>query len=335
LRDLARVIGDGTSPAVPDTAVIAAANRSLTIGELAAAGIIAEGLPDDVRLFYSSILSRIRRRNEALLDQLCEAGRALNERGIAPVLFKGSAELAACGHVLPRLLSDLDLMVSPADREEALAALRALGYEAISETGPAGATLARSKDVGAIDLHTSLKIPLPNLSFGAIVGASRLVDIRGATFLLPSEVVRAAVIIVHDQLQERDYWTGAIDLRHLHDVARLCSGFGDKEWKQLRGYFPAGFTTRALHTQLATLAELFGALKSAPVDAGLRVRMQVHRRFVQVRWPWLRLPFTALSVLADPPKRSSEARAPAVRQTDGRLRKAATKYLQRRPIGKY
>jgi hypothetical protein len=100
---------------------------------------------------------------------------------------------------------------------------------------------------------------------------------------------------------------------------------------QLSSYFPFGRADRALGTQLAMVEDLFGVGAAAP-KRGLRVRMQVRRRLAQLRWPWLRLPFTAFSILADPPARNGRRRSAV--SANLRLRKAVTRYLPRR-TGKF
>ena len=111
------------------------------------------------------------------------------------------------------------------------------------------------------------------------------------------------MIIMHDQLQERDYWRGLLDLRHLTDLWRMTSELDDTAWRRLVDWFPPGYPRRAAQTQLMSLIWLFGPFGSRAATGGIRVKAQLLRRRIQLRYSRLAPIFTALTVILDPPLR--------------------------------
>jgi putative nucleotidyltransferase-like protein len=316
--DLAALAGclTGRPPETVDwDAIIALANQTLTITDLAAALVasVAQGIPDDVRSYLSVILVRNVERNGRLLAQLEEAAACLGARGIEVALMKGSAILVAERETAPgrRLLLDLDLVVRPQRMFAAIAALQDIGYEITlgSEEGswPGSpshhlpAVLARSRDAGSIDLQCRPKGPASFSDVGWLFAESREARLGGAPVYLPSAKAQIAYLLLHDQFQDGDYWRGLIDLRHLHDIARLLRVEGAGSVDEIRGMFDPGYPRHAVDTQLLTLQALFGGAlgpgKSA--SSGLRSSAQLWRRSLQARHRWLATPLTALTLLSE------------------------------------
>jgi hypothetical protein len=116
-------------------------------------------IPEDVYLYIREMFERNVVRNIRLAAQLAETIVAINDRGVTPVLLKGAAMLATAPQADYglKLMSDLDIMVSPDQVEPTLEALLALGYTVHYQTPPDAANwhmdLKRPSDVGMIDLH--------------------------------------------------------------------------------------------------------------------------------------------------------------------------------------
>lgn len=292
-------------------ATIALANRALVTPALAERWLFEGENPQEVRDFLHTVATRSRIRNLRLRDQLIEAAVALNGAGITPVVFKGAAFLAGSSHlVCNRIFADLDLMVDPDEVPRAITALVAIGYSR-DGTDPGqwssecagSADLSRDGDVGGIDLHVALKTPYPQYAKAQLAEHCRSVAVGPARVLLPSPALHAAIIVMHDQLQERDYWRGLLDLRHLLDLWWIARGSGEDFWRTLIGFFPEGHPRRALETQLHTLDWLFGPLVPRFALGSFRARVQAQRRKWQLDYPFLRHVLTGLSTILDPPLR--------------------------------
>lgn len=313
LVDLCRQLTGGVSDGVDWEGGISLANRALVTPALAERYLFVAETPQEVRDFLQVVATRSRARNLRLREQLIEAAVALNGQGITPLLFKGAAFLAGSGPLIcNRIFADLDLMVDPAEMRQAMTALAAIGYSrdgpdphhrSSSKHGEGGADLSRDGDVGGIDLHVRFKTAYPRYAKAQLAESCGTVDLGPARVLLPSPALHAAVIVMHDQLQERDYWRGLLDLRHLLDLWWIASGRSNDFWSELSGYFPEGHPRRALETQLLTLDWLFGPMVPSFAHASFRARLQVKRRMLQLDYPFLSHLLTGISTILDPPLR--------------------------------
>lgn len=301
LRTLLACLSSPPQSDIDWATVIAGANRALVTG------ILADRLrgiaPAEVDTFLKTIRARIDDRNARLDAQLAEALVALNMAGIRPILLKGAAILRSAGpNYGGRLISDLDLMVPAAAMPAAAASLHELGYRdhAPTRDSLAARTLFRAQDVGMIDLHARTKVRHPGFAYGDLTPDCTVLAFGGGHALLPSATMQALILILHDQLQERDYWRGLLDLRHLLDLAALAQA-GYVDWDALAARFPSGYPRRALRVQLATLAVLLHVPVPRHLHADGWTRVQVERRLAQLRHPWLRVPFTLATLACDPP----------------------------------
>jgi hypothetical protein len=269
------------------TSVISLANRTLTTPALQdAAERFGEEIPEEVRRYLSEIFARNLLRNDRLTEQLTEALAALNAHSVTPILMKGSAMLATLprAKMARRLVSDLDLMVSPDEVEPTLECLQQLGYRIHMKT-PDGAAkwyadLARPGDVGMIDLHQCP--PGHRFFYGADV--RHHCRLQGAAYI-PSATYHALMLIIHDQFQDSDYWVGRIDLRHLLDLRDLANSEDGIDWNLLASLAPGKLARNAIETQLVTLSSLLGV--SVPDQMRRRVmpRLQYWRRRLQAYLP--------------------------------------------------
>ena len=134
LRALVSCLG-GSAPEILNwDEIIELANKSFTIPSLAAAmGKLEKKveIPEDVRTYLAAVHDRNTQRNSRLLHQLKEAVTCLNGADIKPVVMKGAAILLMQeqDEIGTRILTDLDILVRPADMPGAIEALRRIGYE--------------------------------------------------------------------------------------------------------------------------------------------------------------------------------------------------------------
>ncbi|MDX8445276.1 nucleotidyltransferase family protein [Mesorhizobium captivum] len=261
--------------------VISLANRTLVTPDLFSsllrAGQISR-LPRDVRKYLRFVHASNRERNLRLRAQLREAVAALNRRGIVPLLLKGAVPLflSPTGRVPSRMTSDLDLAVEPAEETIARACLEELGYVEIA--GARG--MLRQQDAGMLELRPSR---------GNGFEPPKLVRRNGLRVNIPSVRSRALHWIVHDLLKEGDYWRGRIDLRHLHDLARLAES-EDLDWTALQASMADRGARNALDTQLLALQHFFGTNIPAKCAQRPMIRFQHWRRVFTATHPIIGAP---------------------------------------------
>ena len=221
--------------------------------------------------------------------------------------MKGLARLLSDPREEFRLLSDHDILIPPDREQAAIAALGQLGYELVAGGGD-GITpvFGRTCDVATIDLHSSLKPHYLGLAYDTIAHLCDRAQLADGTFLLPNATCQTLLMVVHDQLNDRDYWRGVIDVRHLIDMDRLLKDGID--WPLLASFFEKGTSKRALEVQMRTAASLLDVEIPSEYCGGVWPQIQVLRRRAQTRAPMSRFLFTPLTILMDPPRASLEQR---------------------------
>ncbi|TGV85072.1 hypothetical protein EN788_63205, partial [Mesorhizobium sp. M2D.F.Ca.ET.145.01.1.1] len=95
--------------------------------------------------------------------------------------------------------------------------------------------------------------------------------------------------MVHDLLKEGDYWRGRIDLRHLHDLARLAEN-EDVDWMSLQGSMSDRSARNALETQLLAMHHFFGTRIPEKCAKRPIVRFQHWRRVFTATHPVIGAP---------------------------------------------
>ena len=249
-------------------------------------------------------------RNQRLIAQTAEAIAALNKANIQPTLLKGMASLATTGdcQIGTRIVSDLDILVSPNECDQSVHVLAQLGYKIIhhSEGDQAHGyvEVKRPQDVTHIDLH---RHP-PGFQFFPVAAARikdhcRLVPYGPAFAYVPSPTYQALVLIIHDQLHDLDYWLGKIALRHLLDLRDLARSREGIDWHQLRSFFDNSVARNVLDTQLVTLSALLDVDVPLEVRKRLLPRLQFRRRLLQLRSPAMAESLLLLTLLMDFPKK--------------------------------
>lgn len=285
--------------------LIGLANRTLTTPALMDFVDRFPGrVPQDARRYVTEIFRRNVIRNDRLAAQLMEAVAALNDKGVTPVLLKGTALLASKDRAYSkaRLISDLDLLVPPHQVNVALDCLFALGYCVHFQSSPGAAKwyadLQRPEDVGMIDLHQALPgHPFFYRSFGDLRQSYKLTPVGQGSAYIPSATCQALMLIIHDQFQDSDYWVGAIDLRHLLDLRDLINSPEGLDWKMLASLTSSSLVRNALETQLVTLHYLLGVDVPVEMRSRLIARLQYWRRLLQTRMPLLGRPLLIMGLL--------------------------------------
>lgn len=288
------------------SSVIAAANHTLTTGTLAQA-LWSHGVapPDDVRELLTDALNRVERRNMMLREQLEHAAAWLDRSGIRPIVLKGAAALLGEPSAHGRMLSDFDIMVPERQMAAAIRCLERIGYAATDTDAfpPNPVRLARNNDAAAINLHAQLSAGWLQYDYRRLRTLCVARTVHGGKIWLPAPTAQAFVLIMHDQLQDRDYWRGLIDLRHLLDLKALASSPEGIDWRALSEMFPDGFPKRALTTQLRTLRELTATPVPQEQLGGWLPWLQHRRRLFQLNWPRTAPALTMASLAIDPPLR--------------------------------
>src|SRR5262245_22107439 len=220
LSQLASCLRGDLPVALDWMAILVLANRALVTPqlcrELTKCGAIGQ-LPEDVRKFLFTVSARNRERNRRLSVQLGETLRALNSAGIEPVLLKGAGIWASSGtgDEFDRVLRDIDLMVKPAEIEQAIESLEKVGYRCLvkyPEHLHAVAELGRATDVGALDLHSRPPGPLRVVQVPDLDAQCTRISFCGGHARIPAFPLQMFFLAVHDQFHEGGYWRGGLDL---------------------------------------------------------------------------------------------------------------------------
>jgi hypothetical protein len=295
------------------------------------------GLPAEVSEFLAEILRRNRMRNRMLMDQLVEASGALNSAGILPVLKKGAAMLLTDpASIAARMVSDLDLIVARSKIERAVEALRGIGYRDADE-GAQPATLSRSRDAGAIDLHFAPRGPARFSGDAIFDRHSRPVQLPGgtATVILPSATLQILYLTLHDQFHDGDYWRGYVDLRHMVDIARLSALPEGVDWDALKAILSTRYARRAFAAQIINASRLIGMALPPDFGTDRHADLQYRRWLFQVDRPRLAALLSLGTIMLErPPRKHEPANDQAFGAKVGRLGLHLRGLLRARAHGK-
>ncbi|WP_084691239.1 nucleotidyltransferase family protein [Sphingomonas sp. SRS2] len=288
--------------------VLALANQSLVTPQLTAA---LEGhrnlLPIDVAEFLEDVRQRNRERNRRLWRALDDAVAALTAVNIVPTLLKGAARRATWPEDQPfdRMLSDIDLLVEPAEVDAALTALSSAGFGLAARYQGAEvhvvAELGRPGDPGYIDLHQRPPGP-PGLSeTPELAMRRREISLNGRSILVPDAASQIFYLLLHDQFHDGGFWRGGFDLRHLIDLRALASEVSATDRRWLRNACGTPLVRMAFDAVLVSMQRLAGDIKLGDDEA--RDGLWTHRRWLlQFSFPILRVPLAALAALLSLPK---------------------------------
>jgi hypothetical protein len=302
------------------TDILTLANQSLVTPQLARAlETCRDVVPDEIQAFLDEVLRRNRERNHRLWSQLNEATAALNAHGVEPGVLKGAAGwIAAPDAAFDRLMSDLDLLVRPAQVETAMTALSAAGFELAGRySGPAVHVVAefgRPQDPGYIDLHQRAPGPPALAEAAATVTRRRRTRIPGGWVEAPDAASQLLHLVLHDLFHDGGYWRGGFDLRHLIDAAALAPQIDVEGWTWLKEACGSDLVRGALDAYLLAAHRLIGGFTLGATSASAR---RTERRWIlQYARPVLRLPLAGVALLAEWPRVQAHRRV----DRDGRQR---------------
>lgn len=297
----------GRPPAGIDWAgVVSLANRALLTPAVATVASLPPEMrpPAAIGAFLAEVAARNRERNRRLSAQLEDIVQVLASVDAECTLLKGAAFLAQPGTEADRrIISDLDVLLAASDLERGGRALEQAGFR-VSARYPEGDShvameMFRDTDVGALDLHR--RPPGPRQVMFSPLLAERTVrtPFAGGHVRIPTAEVRILQLAMHDQFHDGDFWSGALDLRHLLDIAALAGEAPD--WTLLTPGLLGGLGQRALCRELIDAHELLGADVPAPFLMDPGGRLHHWRAMLQLRWPAARSALSLLTFLGEAP----------------------------------
>ena len=305
LRRLGAALQGRVAPDVDWLALLDLANRALVTPSLHQALKTSTAVPQDAATFMAEVAARSEARNQLLRRTAAEAVVALNAAGIEPVLLKGMALWASQPASAPfaRMMSDVDLMVTPNDAGRAVSALEAAGFGVLARyPGSAQhvvAELGRPSDAGAVDLHQRPPGP-PGMALAFDPDAHTTPSDWCGSVRVPSPAYQIYLMCLHDQFHDGGYWRGGFDLRHLQDIAELTRLPDGVDWWALEAVMPTRLARNAIHSELVAAREIMGADIPEPLRR-LAPKLQYRRHLAQYRHPKLGLVFAGLGLLAEAP----------------------------------
>ncbi len=200
-------------------------------------------LDQEAHNFLKTIYGFNCEHNQKLKEEALSVMRILNSRDIQPVVLKGIAGLLTGLYEDDgeRIIGDIDLLVDQSELAKVVKLLIDHGYHCDSEEvcGQVfeGAffkhelTIMTESYSAKIDLHVRPTGSSGHKAFVSIEGAregAQVVEIDGASAILPSPFFRLLHNFYHAQHLDRSYLSGQINLRQLIDWAELRNQYGDE-----------------------------------------------------------------------------------------------------------
>jgi len=233
---------------------------------------LLDHVPGPVRDYLELLHDRNLERNKRLRAQLIEAVGALNASGIEPVLLKGAITLYSGSEtrVRCRMISDLDLNVTPAQESATKTAFLQLGYREMANSREFG----RSEDVGVVELHFAPNFRAAHYLNGEFGTSAPVLERDLVKARVPNATAQAAHLIVHDMIKEGDYRQLRFNLRHLDDIAALATSGEGIDWHCVAKTLYDRSGRAALAMQLLALQELFGVDSPPQLSGGLMNKLR-------------------------------------------------------------
>ena len=242
--------------------------------------------PDDIRAFLKDILERTQMRMARQHEQALEAIRALNAKGVTPILLKSSADLAQGGDITVTLASDLDFLVRDEQAAPSTQTLMDLGYKNLgADDEHTIGVFIRESDVGALDLHNRALEREDLLTTPSLLAEATLHNKDGAQWLRLSPTDEVIHLILHDQLQDKLHCLGEVNWRNLHRFATIIEKRGEQiDWPRIQDFFHKTGLTSSLLAYCDAARILAGATppkwdEFAPLQPLWRWRRTAHLRF--------------------------------------------------------
>ncbi|SMF79514.1 Uncharacterised nucleotidyltransferase [Tistlia consotensis] len=260
---------------------------------LAQAGRLGE-LPDDLRAYLALLHDCNGARNRRLRGQAETLVRAFDEAGVTPLLLKGGVALFAGDYpdAAARMIRDLDVMVPARRLNDALAALQALGYRAVSRY-PQGhhayGDFAQPGQPAAVDLHIEPIDAAYLLPASALWRDAGALGLPEGACLVPSPTHRLLHNLLHAQIHHRgNYYRGVIELRQLYDFTVLARRHGPAiDWDFIDRHLTEHQLDTPLQSYVLAAGRLFDLPWPLPSAPGRAARREAGRCLLQLRLPLL------------------------------------------------
>jgi hypothetical protein len=248
----------------------------------------------------TDVAARLRRahrsnvgRSLLLRRQLTEVVRALGAHGVDTLALKGAAYLAADVFAAgAREMSDLDLVIRPADLEAADQALRGARYSFVPH--PYGLVhhdrvYVAPDEVAPVEIHTAIGAPevaaaLPSLDVWA---RSQPIELGGTAVRVPSVEDALVHNVLHAQVQDRDFAYLGVPLRQLHTFVLAARAWAPRaDWEAVERRLQAAGHLRhwAGHAHLART--IFGGDGLPAVDAAPAIRAHTRACLLSFALAW-------------------------------------------------
>ena len=200
-----------------------------------------------------------------LRQQLSDVTRQLRDAGVASILLKGAAYLAAglFHDAAIREMADLDVLIDPANLPAAAAALESLGYR--RQDRPFGieqhdVLFISSTGVAPVELHRAIGVPAVAqlLTWDRIWRRSEAIEVGGSPTHILGPTDAMIHHVLHAQIQDYDHVYFGVPLRQLHTsllLGRAWAGRLDEE--EVIGRFTAARLQAPLLGHLDLVRRIF------------------------------------------------------------------------------
>lgn len=261
-------------------------------------------LPPDAADYLATLHRLNGDRNRALRRQAVEMIAALNVRGITPALLKGGLTLLEGPYADPaqRMMRDLDILVPPGARDDAIGVLERLGYRLCRSYGlehHAFGDFARPNDPGSVDLHTELVDPSHILPASEVWARAAIMERDGVRYAAPDATDRVLHNLLHAQIHHLgNFYRGDLQVQQAYELTMLARHHGSSvDWPFIQWRMHAHRLGAALDSHLLAAHRLFGLgwpLSRPPGSAGrlhyARCRLQFEVRAMR----WIAIPLANL-----------------------------------------
>ena len=244
----------------------------------------AASLPADAADYLATLHHLNGERNRALRRQAIELIGALNERGMTPALLKGGLALFDGPYADPalRMMRDLDILVPPGSRDDAIEALDRLGYRLTRQYGTdhhAFGDFARPNDPGSVDLHTELVDPSHVLPASEVWSRAEPREGGGVRYVTPCATDRIMHNLLHAQIHHLgNFYRGDLQLQQVYELVALARHFGSAvDWTFVQRRMHSHRLTTVLESYALAAHRLFGLEWPLEGPPGLAARLH-HRR---------------------------------------------------------
>jgi len=234
---------------------------------------VLERVDVEVKEYLALVHELTAERNRLILLQTVAVVRLLNGFGIEPLPLKGCASLlmGEYGAKGERILTDIDILVSEADIDKAIAVLQDSGYRYYKTPNRSDLDLSyrhhalplvADGEPVSVELHIR---PTPLRERGTLLdaemawSAAMRTNRHGCTFWIPSLEFRMLHAFYHSQIGDKWAWIQSAPLRSLMDFQRLASNGGERvDWEAMWGLVQKYRLERPYSLYVDTCRKYFG-----------------------------------------------------------------------------